>query len=58
MTAKISKIPSNYKAAEEFDTTVGKEEWKKLETQNLKGYIMTEQIKSIDFNTRKVKFVC
>ena len=27
MTAKISKIASNYKAAEEFDTTVGKEEW-------------------------------
>ena len=29
----------------------------KLEAQNLKGYIMTEQIKSIDFNARKVKFV-
>ena len=29
----------------------------KVEAQNLKGYIMTEQIKSIDFNTRKVKFV-
>lgn len=23
----ISKIPTNYKATEEFDTTVGKEEW-------------------------------
>ena len=29
----------------------------KLEAKNLKGYIMTEQIKSIDFNARKVKFV-
>lgn len=29
----------------------------KLEAKNLKGFIMTEQIKSIDFNTRKVKFV-
>ncbi|NCB14387.1 MAG: mRNA-degrading endonuclease [Erysipelotrichia bacterium] len=29
----------------------------KLEAQNLKGFIMTEQIKSIDFNARKVKFV-
>ena len=29
----------------------------KLETENLKGFIMTEQIKSIDFNARKVKFV-
>ena len=32
MTAKISKIPSNYKAAEEFDTTVGKEEWQKTKS--------------------------
>ena len=23
----VSKIPSDYKASEEFDTTVGKEEW-------------------------------
>ena len=23
----VSKIPSDYKANEEFDTTVGKEEW-------------------------------
>ena len=23
----VSKIPSEYKASEEFDTTVGKEEW-------------------------------
>lgn len=29
----------------------------KLEAENLKGFIMTEQIKSIDFNARKVKFV-
>lgn len=29
----------------------------KLEAQNLKGFIMTEQIKSIDFNARQVKFV-
>ena len=29
----------------------------KLEAKNLKGFIMTEQIKSIDFNARKVKFV-
>lgn len=28
-----------------------------LEAENLKGYIMTEQIKSIDFNARKIKFV-
>jgi mRNA interferase MazF len=29
----------------------------KLEAENLKGFIMTEQIKSIDFNARNVKFV-
>ncbi|WP_151949044.1 type II toxin-antitoxin system PemK/MazF family toxin [Aliarcobacter butzleri] len=29
----------------------------KLEAKNLKGFIMTEQIKSIDFNAREVKFV-
>lgn len=29
----------------------------KLESENLTGFIMTEQIKSIDFNARKVKFV-
>ena len=29
----------------------------KLEAKNLKGFIMTEQIKSIHFNARKVKFV-
>ncbi len=29
----------------------------KLESEKLTGFIMTEQIKSIDFNARKVKFV-
>ncbi|RXK14603.1 mRNA-degrading endonuclease [Halarcobacter mediterraneus] len=29
----------------------------KLESEDLTGFIMTEQIKSIDFNARKVKFV-
>lgn len=29
----------------------------KLEAEKLEGYIMTEQIKSIDFNARKVKFI-
>ncbi len=29
----------------------------KLESKNLSGFIMTEQIKSIDYNARKVKFV-
>lgn len=29
----------------------------KVDTENLTGFIMTEQIKSIDFNARKVKFV-
>ena len=28
-----------------------------VKSKNLTGYIMTEQIKSIDYNTRKVKFV-
>lgn len=27
LNALISKIPTNYKASEEFDTTIGKEEW-------------------------------
>lgn len=29
----------------------------KIESEKLTGFIMTEQIKSIDFNARKVKFV-
>lgn len=29
----------------------------KVESENLTGFIMTEQIKSIDYNVRKVKFV-
>lgn len=29
----------------------------KVASENLTGFIMTEQIKSIDFNARKVKFV-
>lgn len=29
----------------------------KVESDNLTGFIMTEQIKSIDYNVRKVKFV-
>lgn len=29
----------------------------KVKSKNLTGFIMTEQIKSIDFNARKVKFV-
>lgn len=29
----------------------------KVESENLTGFIMTEQIKSIDFGARKVKFV-
>lgn len=29
----------------------------KLKSEKLTGFIMTEQIKSIDFNARKVKFV-
>ncbi|MFK2821481.1 type II toxin-antitoxin system PemK/MazF family toxin [Arcobacter sp. YIC-80] len=29
----------------------------KLKSENLTGFIMTEQIKSIDYNARKVKFV-
>ena len=29
----------------------------KVESGNLTGFIMTEQIKSIDYNVRKVKFV-
>ncbi len=29
----------------------------KVDSKNLTGFIMTEQIKSIDFNARKVKFV-
>jgi len=29
----------------------------KLHAKNLTGYIMTEQIKSIDYNARKIKFV-
>ena len=28
-----------------------------VESQNLTGFIMTEQIKSIDYNARKVRFV-
>lgn len=28
-----------------------------VKSQNLTGFIMTEQIKSIDYNARKVKFV-
>ncbi|MDA3909717.1 MAG: type II toxin-antitoxin system PemK/MazF family toxin [Sulfurimonas sp.] len=29
----------------------------KVDSDNLTGFIMTEQIKSIDYNVRKVKFV-
>lgn len=29
----------------------------KVDSKNLTGFIMTEQIKSIDYNARKVKFV-
>ena len=29
----------------------------KLEAQNLQGFIMTEQIKSIDYNARKIQFI-
>lgn len=29
----------------------------KVESENLTGFIMTEQIKSIDYNVRKVKFI-
>ncbi len=29
----------------------------KIESEKLTGFIMTEQIKSIDYNARKVKFV-
>lgn len=29
----------------------------KVESENLMGFIMTEQVKSIDYNVRKVKFV-
>lgn len=29
----------------------------KVESENLTGFIMTEQVKSIDYNVRKVKFV-
>ncbi|MFA5428650.1 MAG: type II toxin-antitoxin system PemK/MazF family toxin [Sulfurimonas sp.] len=29
----------------------------KVESDNLTGFIMTEQIKSVDYNVRKVKFV-
>lgn len=29
----------------------------KVESDNLTGFIMTEQVKSIDYNVRKVKFV-
>lgn len=29
----------------------------KLNAKNLTGFIMTEQIKSIDYNARKIKFV-
>lgn len=29
----------------------------KLEAENLTGFIMTEQITSIDYNARKIKFV-
>lgn len=29
----------------------------KVESKNLTGFIMTEQVKSIDYNVRKVKFV-
>lgn len=29
----------------------------KVESENLTGFIMTEQVKSIDFHARKVKFV-
>lgn len=28
-----------------------------IKSENLTGFVMTEQIKSIDFNARKVKFV-
>ncbi|MDD3855697.1 type II toxin-antitoxin system PemK/MazF family toxin [Sulfurimonas sp.] len=29
----------------------------KLDSTNLTGFVMTEQIKSVDYNVRKVKFV-
>lgn len=29
----------------------------KVDSKNLTGFIMTEQIKSIDYNARKVKFI-
>ncbi len=29
----------------------------KIKSKNVSGYIMTEQVKSIDYNTRKIKFV-
>jgi len=29
----------------------------KVESQNISGFIMTEQIKSIDYNSREIKFV-
>ena len=29
----------------------------KLDSTNLTGFVMTEQVKSIDYNVRKVKFV-
>ena len=28
-----------------------------VKSKNITGYIMTEQLKSIDYNTRKIKFV-
>ena len=28
-----------------------------LQSKNLSGYIMTEQVKSIDYNARKIKYV-
>jgi mRNA interferase MazF len=29
----------------------------KINSENISGFIMTEQLKSIDYNTRKVKFI-
>ncbi len=29
----------------------------KVESDNITGYIMSEQMKSIDYNTRKIKFI-
>ena len=29
----------------------------KVNSKNITGYIMTEQLKSIDFNSRKIKFI-